>query len=175
MKLLVAGVGKVLRGDDGFGVAVAERLLSGTIPDGVRVMDMGIGGIHLVQELMGGVDALIIVDALHLDRPPGTVLVFRPDVRDVRSLTLWERHDELADMHYATPGRALMLGRALEVMPERTLIVGCQPADAESLSEGLSAPVRRAVERAAAEVRRVVSGLGIPWSEPPFAPGAAER
>jgi hydrogenase maturation protease len=163
VKVLVAGVGNLLRGDDGFGVAVVERLASQGVPDGVRVLDVGIGGIHLVQELLDQVDALVVVDAVDLGRPAGTVLVVRPDVRDVAALPLAQRRDQLADVHYATPERAFMLAKALGVLPAATWVVGCQPVDAERLGEGLSPVVAAAVEAAAGEVRRLVTELGVPW------------
>lgn len=162
VQVLVAGVGNVLRGDDGFGIVVAQRL-EREAPPGVRVVDIGIGGIHLVQELLDPVDALVVVDAIDLGRPPGTVLVTRPEVRDVAALSLQERRDELADMHYATPERAFMLARGLGVLPPSTWVVGCQPTDAARYGEGLSPPVARGVEAAVREVRRVVTDLMIPW------------
>jgi hydrogenase maturation protease len=164
VKVLVAGVGNLLRGDDGFGVVVAERLAEHGVPDGVRVLDVGIGGIHLVQELLDPVDALVVVDAVDLGRPPGTVLVIRPDVRDITALPPARRRDELADMHYATPERAFMLARGLGVLPAATWVVGCQPADAERVGEGLSPVVAAAVDAAGAEVRRLVAALGVPWT-----------
>ncbi|MDQ3931291.1 MAG: hydrogenase maturation protease, partial [Actinomycetota bacterium] len=141
MRVIVAGWGNVLRGDDGFGVVVAHRLLNAPIPEEVEVLDIGIGGIHLVQKLLDGADALIVVDAIDYGRPPGTLLVVRPDVRDVAELTLWQRRDELADMHYTTPDRAFTLARALGVLPASTLLVGCQLTDWDHLGEGLSPEV----------------------------------
>ena len=159
----MAGVGNVLRGDDGFGVAVLERLLADPPPRGVRAIEVGIGGIHLVQALFEPADALVVVDAVDLGRPPGTVVVVQPDVRDVAALPASQRRDELADMHYATPERAFMFARALAVLPPAVWVVGCQPLDAERVGEGLSPPVAGAVEAAAAEVRRLVSELGLRW------------
>lgn len=164
VKVLVAGLGNVLRGDDGFGVVAARRLLSRPIPAGVRVLELGIGGIHLVQELMDPVEGLVVIDAVDLARPPGTVLVIRPDVLDVRSLSPMERHDQLADMHYATPERAFMLARGLELLPSSTWVVGCQPRDTDRIGEGLSAEAENAVEIAVSEVRRVVTSLGVLWA-----------
>lgn len=170
-RILIACFGNVLRGDDGFGNAVAARLEGEDLPDGVRVMEVGIGGIHLVQELMSGLDALVVVDAVDLGREPGAVLVVEPDVRDLSGLSVDRRRDELADMHYATPDRALMLARALDVLPRDVLLVGAQVSAPEQLGEGLSGPLAGAIGPAVAEVRRVVSELGIPW--PPDGPRAA--
>lgn len=162
--VLIAGVGNLLRGDDGFGLAVAARLAEQGLPSGVRVVETGIGGIHLVQELMVGTDGLIVIDAIDRGRAPGTVLVLRPDVRDVTALPLSQRRDELADMHLATPERVFMLASAMGVLPPETWIVGCQPLDAERLGEGLSAPVAAAIDAAATEVRRLAATLGVTWT-----------
>jgi hydrogenase maturation protease len=151
MNVLVAGVGNVLRGDDGFGVAVVQRLELEGVAEDVRVMDVGIGGIHLVQELEDPVDALIIVDAVDLGRLPGTLATMRPDIREPSG------PDDLADMHYATPERALMLAGALRRLPEEIWLVGVQPDDAERLEDSLSEPVAAAVEPAVREVRRLLA------------------
>lgn len=164
MRIIVAGFGNVLRSDDGFGVAVIERLSEGAVPPGVELMDVGIGGIHLVQSLMEPADALVLVDAVELDRRPGTVLVVEPEVEDVRELTLTARRDQLADMHFATPDRALMLARSMDVLPSHTVVVGCQPVDARTPGRELSPEVAAALGPAASEVRRTVTELGIDWS-----------
>jgi hydrogenase maturation protease len=150
MLILVAGVGNLLRGDDGFGVEVARALMSRSLPPGVRVVETGIGGIHLVQEML-------IIDAVDLGHPPGKVLVVEPEVIDVHALAPMERFDALADMHYTKPARAFMLAKALGVLPERFLMVGCQPVDADRLGEGLSPRVAAAVPVAVAEVERIVA------------------
>lgn len=162
--MIVACFGNLLRGDDGFGNTVARWLLREAVPAGVQVMEVGIGGIHLVQELLAGVDALVVVDALDLGRPPGTVVVMRPDVLDVETLSPMARRDQLADMHYSTPERALMLARALGVLPGDVWLVGCQVADPDQLGEGLSAAAVAGVPAAVSEVRRVVSEFGVDWS-----------
>ena len=163
MRVIVAGVGNLLRGDDGFGVRVAEHLARGDVPPGVRVLDIGIGGIHLVQELLTPVDVLVVVDAVEMGREPGTVLVIRPEIADVAGMPLAQRHDELADMHYATPERAFMLARGLGVLPPVTWLVGCQASKSDRPGEELSASVRAAIDVAAAEVRRLVTDAGVPW------------
>jgi len=155
-RALVAGVGNVLRGDDGFGVAVAERLARSSLPDGVTVVETGIAGIALVQELQRGWDALVVVDAVDRGRPPGTVMIIEPEVIDVGNLSWDERNDLIADMHLATPDRVLLLARALGALPVWVRIVGCQPNDAQSVHEGLSAEVRTAVGIACAEVLRLL-------------------
>jgi len=163
VRFLVAGVGNLLRADDGFGVVVAQRLQSASLPDGVVVMDVGIGGIHLVQELMEPVDHLVVVDAVDLGRPPGTVVVMHPEVRDVSLMSETERRDELADMHYATPERAFMLARGLGVLPKSLWVVGCQPKQADWVGEALSPEVEGGVEAAIDEIAAIARAAGVAW------------
>ncbi len=159
MRILVAGVGNVLRADDAFGVEVAKRLAALDLPEEVTVVETGIGGIALVQELQDGYDALVVVDAVDLGRTPGNVFLIDPDVVDVNELTWAEKHDLLADMHLATPGRAMMLAKALGVLPPKRLMVGCQPVDPDSVGTGMSEPVTAAVGVAVNEVLRHVGEL----------------
>lgn len=155
----MAGFGNLLRGDDGFGVVVAERLLASPPPDGVAVLDVGIGGIHAVQTLLTGVSALVVLDAVDLGRPVGTLVVQAPSIADA---TAPGSRDQLADMHFATPERALMLARGLGVLPAHVLLVGAQVGPLH-LGQGLSPQVAAAVEPACREVRRIAGELGIPW------------
>jgi hydrogenase maturation protease len=75
-RVLVAGIGNIFLGDDGFGVEVVKRMAGRPLPAGVHVADYGIRGIHLAFELLdGGYDTLIMVDAVPIDGPPGTLAV----------------------------------------------------------------------------------------------------
>src|SRR5262249_3212591 len=75
-KVLIAGIGNIFLGDDGFGVEVARRMLEQPSVEGVEVADFGICGIHLAYELAGGgYDAAVLVDAVHRDGKPGTLYV----------------------------------------------------------------------------------------------------
>ncbi|MDP9469747.1 MAG: hydrogenase maturation protease [Chloroflexota bacterium] len=160
-RVLVAGMGNVLRRDDGFGVEVARRLMDGAaLPAGVKVVEVGIGGVHLVQELMDGYDALVVIDAVERGSPPGTVHLLEAEVADVALWSERERGDFLADMHYTTPTKALILAKALGVLPPRVFILGCQPTDAGAMGIGLSEPVARAATEALGEIERLVRRLG---------------
>ena len=145
-RLVVAGVGNVLRGDDGFGPAVTELL--GHLPDGVDVVETGIGGIALLQELMAGCDGLVLIDAVERGAPPGTVFLITPEVREAV---------HVPDVHLANPDRVLSMAKTMGVLPERVLIVGCQPADTEELCQQLSPPVQRALAIAVAKIEETVN------------------
>ena len=150
-RILVAGVGNVLRGDDGFGPAVVERL--GDLPPGVDTVETGIGGVALLQELLAGCDGLVVVDAVDRGAPPGTLFELAPEVGEAV---------HVADVHLANPDRVLSMARTMGVLPERVRIVGCQPAQVDDLGQGLSPAVEAAVEPAAAVVGRIVRA----WREP---------
>ncbi|HEV2109123.1 MAG TPA: hydrogenase maturation protease, partial [Thermomicrobiales bacterium] len=136
-RVLVAGMGNVLGGDDGFGVEVARNLAEpGVMPPGITLIEVGIGGIHLVQELMAGYDALIVIDATERGGAPGTVYVLEAEVPDLACWSADKRGDFLADMHYTTPAKALVLARALGVLPPAVFMVGCQPAAADDIGIG---------------------------------------
>ncbi len=160
VRVLVACVGNTLRTDDGVGPRIAELLSAGDLPDGVEVADFGIGGVHLVQTLLDRTfDALVVVDCADRGRPPGTVMEIEPEVLDVTTLPHTERYDYLADMHYTKPERALALAKGLGVLPDRTLLVGVQPEDAETLGRELTPVVERAAKVTARHVLEVVAAL----------------
>ena len=159
VRVLIAGVGNLLRGDDGFGVEVARRLLASPprIPRAaVTVIETGIGGIHLVQELLAGYDALVILDAVERGAAPGTLFLLEPERVEPSSWPPEVRRDFFADTHYAEPGHALALAEGIGALPPRVLIVGCQVAAVDDLLRGLTPAVVRAVEQVARELPRVV-------------------
>ena len=161
MRVLVAGVGNLLRGDDGFGVEVARRLLARPLQiagAAVTVIETGIGGIHLVQELLAGYDALVIVDAVERGAAPGTLFLLEPARVEPSSWPAEVRRDFFADTHYAEPGHALALAEGIGALPPRVLVIGCQVASVDDLGEGLTPAVARAVEHVAHEFPRIVGG-----------------
>jgi hydrogenase maturation protease len=159
MRILIAGMGNALCTDDGFGVAVANALASRPLAPGVNVIEVGIGGIHLVHELLSGYDALVIVDAVDHGAPPGTLLVLQPEVPVWDELDPSQRHEILAETHYTVPSRALLLAKALGALPDRVLIVGCQGEAVDELGLELSAAVRAAVPRAIETIEGIVGEL----------------
>jgi hydrogenase maturation protease len=115
---LVAGVGNIFLGDDGFGSAVARRLLDRPLPDGVDVRDFGIRGMDLAYALQDGYETVVVVDAAPRGEPPGTLSLIEPSL-DGDAVAL--------DTHGMDPLRVLALARALGHVPERVLLVACEP------------------------------------------------
>lgn len=158
-RVLIAGVGNVLRGDDGFGVEAARRLAAAP-PSCDRavltIIETGIGGMHLVQELTAGYDALIVLDAVDRGAAPGTLFVMEPERVDPADWTPEARRDYFADTHYAEPSHAMALAAAVGALPHRVIILGCQVATVDDLLNGLSPAVERAVEIVARQLSDLV-------------------
>jgi hydrogenase maturation protease len=154
-KVLVAGVGNVFLGDDGFGVEVARRLVSEEFPDGVDVADFGIRGVHLAHQLLEGYDTFILIDAVARGEAPGTVFVIEPDFERADNP---ERRENgfLVDAHGLDPELVLGMVKDWGGAIGRVLIVGCEPAEVEERM-GLSEPVEYAVDGAVKLVRELVA------------------
>ncbi|CAA9433389.1 MAG: hypothetical protein AVDCRST_MAG37-766 [uncultured Rubrobacteraceae bacterium] len=157
-RVLVAGVGNDLLGDDGFGIAVVRRFSEDGVPEGVEVFESGIAGIRMVQELMDGYEALVVVDATDRGEEPGTVYLLEVEVPDPDELTEEDRQDFLADTHLTVPSKALTLARAIEVLPPRVYILGCQPKECE-LGMGLSEPAEKGAAEAIERLRELTTRL----------------
>jgi hydrogenase maturation protease len=115
---LVAGIGNVFLGDDGFGVEVVRRLAGRALPDGVHVEDFGIRGMDLAYALQDGYESVVFVDAAPRRERPGTVSLIEPEV---------DPHEVALDTHGMDPVRVLALARALGHVPPRVLVVACEP------------------------------------------------
>jgi hydrogenase maturation protease len=145
--VLIAGIGNVFLGDDGFGVEVVRRLDPAELPPGVTAIDYGIRGVHLAYDLLDGdVRTLIMVDALPTDGPPGTVALLEVDGDALAELT---REPATVDSHAMHPEAVLAALHALGGQVDRVLVVGCRPLRVEP-GMGLSRPVAAAVDAAAA-------------------------
>ena len=155
--MLVAGIGNVLRRDDGFGPAVIQALeAAGPLPPGVRTLEMGIGCVALIHELMAGYDLLLVVDAVDRGGAPGCLYILDPDVPDPATIPGMERWTWANETCQTSLARALVMARAAGVLPPTVRFIGCQPAEMEELSTDLSPIVQRAVAQAVREILALV-------------------
>ena len=172
-RILVAGVGNVFLGDDGFGVEVVRRLAGRELPEGVEVVDFGIRGMDLVYALQSDYDVVIFVDATPRGEEPGTVYLLEPEIEEDGEVVL--------DTHGMDPVKVMKLARMLGARSARTLVVGCEPqvvvggeAYDDMLME-LSEPVRTAVEEAATLVESLVEKIDDCKVGPGNQPGLSEK
>lgn len=150
-RILVAGIGNVFLGDDGFGVEVAKRLSTRSLPADVKVVDFGIRGFDLAYALQDGYETTILVDAYPHGQPPGTVSVIEPDLKQ-----LDEPQQAVVETHGMNPMNVLRMAAVMKGSLKKILLVGCEPATfgGEEGTMGLSDAVEAAVEQA---VQMVVS------------------
>jgi hydrogenase maturation protease len=159
-RMLVAGVGNIFRGDDGFGSAVIGWLAehgAHTWPDWLLLKDFGIRGVHLAYELLDGYDDLVLVDTMHREGRPGTIYVVQPDVSSP------PQGSSMLDAHDMAPEAVLALVPTLGGRLGRVTVVGCEPeslADGIGLSETVAARVPEAGRLVLDLVDQVVRSTG---------------
>jgi hydrogenase maturation protease len=156
--ILVAGIGNIFLGDDGFGVEVIRRLALRTLPQGVRVTDFGIRGFDLAYALQDGYDTTILVDACPHGDAPGTVYVIEPDLKGLDDP---DAPKAMIEAHAMNPVNVLRMARAMNIEVRNVLLVGCEPETlgGEEGHMGLSAPVEAAVEESVKLVESLIDRL----------------
>ncbi len=156
-RILVAGIGNIFLGDDGFGVEVVRRLAGRELPEGVEVVDFGIRGLDLAYALQRDYDLVVFVDAVPRGEEPGTVYLIEPEIEEDGGVSL--------DTHGMDPVKVIKFARTLGPTPARTFVVGCEPQtiisgeDYEEMLMELSEPVRAAVDEAADLVASLVQRI----------------
>jgi hydrogenase maturation protease len=161
-KVLVAGVGNIFLGDDGFGVEVAQRLAGQPMPAGVKVTDFGIRGMHLAYELLDGYDAVVLVDAVGNGDPPGTLTVLEPEYDAEMSSD--EGRVGVLNAHGMEPAAVLGLLSSLGGEVGRVVVVGCEAGTFEE-QIGLSPAVEGAVDQAVQIVKELVAEMATQGKE----------
>jgi hydrogenase maturation protease len=150
-RILVAGIGNIFLGDDGFGPEVMRHVVGQPPDDEVHPVDYGIRGMHLAYDLLEDWHALVLVDAVPNRGAPGTLHVFEAD------------HDSLSatagfEAHSMDPAAVFATLTALGGTAPRTIVIGCE---VENIDEGmgLSEPVAAAVPGAVEAVNDVIADL----------------
>lgn len=159
-RILIAGIGNIFLGDDGFGVEVVRRLAQCQLPAEVRVVDFGIRGFDLTYALQDGYETTILIDACPHGEPPGTVYVIEPNLDAAGNAP----DQSMVDAHSLTPMNVIRLARAMNAPIKRMLLVACEPETlggeegAMGLSESVEAAVDVAVKQVTSVVARILDG-----------------
>ena len=161
--VLVAGIGNVFLGDDGFGVEVVNRLANRAFRPGVTIKDFGIRGFDLAFNLVDGADLTILVDATARGGAPGTLYTIEPELPPAED---GDSPQSLAT-HGMDPVKVLRMAQTLGGTLGRVILVGCEPATFGPENEGhmgLSAPVEAAVNEAVRMIEELVESTEVPCS-----------
>jgi hydrogenase maturation protease len=155
-QILVAGIGNVFLGDDGFGGKVAERLQSRELPDGVTVLDFGTGGLDLAYEVMRGYDALVLIDVSRQGEQPGTLYVMEPEPDAIEGGI---EDGTVIDPHAMDPQTVLRFVKSVGGWPGKVVVIACEPAAVGEMDMGLSPAVAAAIDGAASLVLDTIATL----------------
>ena len=149
-KVLIAGVGNELKQDDAFGIQFLKSFkLENDFPTNIKLLEVGIGGIHLVQELHYKYDVLILVDAVKWGGNPGHIYFRKMEsVSNIEDMSVFDKRTFLADMHYTNPIRALMFAKALNILPKQIYILGCEAKFYNDFAIGMSDDVIKGIPKA---------------------------
>src|SRR5579862_6753455 len=155
-RILIACIGNIFLGDDGFGTEVARRLATRSLPPAVILKDFGIRGLDLTYALLDPYELVILVDACPRGGEPGAVYLLEPDSVPDSAAGL--------EPHAMNPMSVLRMVKSMGGAPSRILIVGCEPADLglEEGKLGLSDPVAAAVDEAVVVIETLVSMEEVP-------------
>ncbi|MEP6637652.1 MAG: hydrogenase maturation protease [Acidobacteriota bacterium] len=156
--ILIAGIGNIFLGDDGFGCEVLRRLGQSEWPESVRLVDFGIRGFDLAYTLLDGCDITIFVDATPRGGQPGTLYTIEPELDELENPGV---EGMLVETHGMDPMKVLAMVKSMGGAFNKILLVGCEPATfgPEEGQMGLSAPVEAAVNEAVAIVESLVARL----------------
>ena len=153
-RVLIAGIGNVLLGDDGVGPYVA-RLLDATyeFEEGVEVSDLGTPALDLIDEISGR-DAVIIIDSVDSGAAPGTVLLYRREdvVKHSPGLRM--------DPHSPALVETLLSADMFANSPKDFLLVGITSESCDAQCK-LTPGVEWSVKLAIAEVLNELDRLGV--------------
>jgi hydrogenase maturation protease len=144
-RILIAGIGNIFLGDDGFGVEVVRRLPAHSFPADVRVVDFGIRGLDLAYALQDGYETTILIDAYPHGQRPGAVSLVEPDLNN-----LGKTEPAVVEAHSMNPLNVLRMAAAMNGKLKDVLLVGCEPETlgGEDGCVGLSPSVASAVDEA---------------------------
>lgn len=145
-RTLVLGLGNTLLKDDGLGVKVVEQLSRQDLP--AEIVNGATQGLSLFETLKSA-DRTIVVDAVDMGRPPGTLAKFSAE----ELLTLPESRS--FSLHEIGLLEVLKIGQSLNEDFKNVIIIGVQPSDltyGEELSPEVEARIPEVMEMIKKEV-----------------------
>lgn len=163
---LVLGIGNPLCGDDGAGIQVVQMLKQRELPPGVRVMEGGLPGWGLPTWLEGW-QAVILVDAVEMGKPPGSWRLFQlrsthQQEEEDPEPVFFKQQSESISLHQPDLANGLALADALNLLPQTLYLYGIQPGNIE-VGNPLSPEVCKSIP---VLVEKIIEDLGKGIYEP---------
>jgi hydrogenase maturation protease len=153
-KVLIAGIGNRLMGDDGFGPRVIDLLEGVTLPSNVDARDFATAGLTVATEL-DKYDAVIFLDTINLMENPGELhAIDISEIGEIDDAMVKPR----AGLHDVGLPGLLRLAQTMGTIPHRIILIGCEPKSITQ-SLDLSEEVRRATQSAVGMVINILSTL----------------
>jgi hydrogenase maturation protease len=154
-KILVAGVGNRLMGDDGFGPRVIDILSNHTLPEYVEIHDIGTAGITIATDL-SDYDTVVFLDSMNLEGDPGKVVKSTVKVE--------EGIDDISELAKTTLHEVgleglLRFSKSIGTLPSEVILIGCKPKTI-TVSLDLSPEVEEATVIAANMVKKLLEKIG---------------
>ncbi len=147
--MLVVCIGNELVADDAVGHEVFLRLQQMELPPATRLEYVGVGGIALLDRLTGTEEVMVVVDAVQLGAPPGTV-----------HMLPWDQVPKSDNAAISAHGIGLRetveVGRLLcpERLPPAILLVGIEGRCFDRMREFMTPATAAAIGPAADRIRR---------------------
>lgn len=175
-RVLIAGIGNILLGDDGVGPYALRSLeASWSFEEGVVLEDLGTPALDFIDHI-AGLDALIVIDSVDNGKPAGTITLYRNDdlKRNAPAVRM--------DTHSPAITESLLAAEVFfGVSPREVLLVGVSAGSYDAgctLSEAVREAVPLARQAVLGELDRIaVSYKAKPqmdnavwWSETPLQP-----
>jgi hydrogenase maturation protease len=122
-KILIAGVGNRLMGDDGFGPRVIDLLSNHPLPKNVEIRDVGTAGITIATDL-SDYNEIIFIDSMNLEGQPGKIVM--------DSVKVENKDDDLSELAKSTLHEVgleglLRFSKIIGTLPSKVLLIGCKP------------------------------------------------
>ncbi len=147
--ILILGIGNILMGDEGVGAFVAQYLLKDPLPENVRCLDGGTGGLHLLGDMQAA-DVVILVDATVDGQPPGSWRILEPKFSHDYPPTLTAHDIGLKDLLDAMH----LMGNAPRVI---LYAVSIEPL--QGVGWGLSPQIEKVIPEICVSIRERVESL----------------
>lgn len=150
-KLLIAGIGNRLMGDDGFGPRVVDLLESIQLPRNVELRDFGTAGLTIATNL-SDYDVAIFLDSISVEGDSGqlhqTEIIVEEDLDEIAELSRFSIHEVGLE-------GLLKFAKAIGTLPSKVILIGCVPNVLQP-SLDLSPMVAEATHRAVDMVQDII-------------------